>query len=110
MKWFGHFVRMQTNQLASRALHSKSPEYRDQGRPRKRWIDGIAEFYKNNNTTITKTVQHALLCHSIPRRFTANVKRFFFKIIIRKDSIYKTLKPQEKIHSINQPTNRSINH
>jgi hypothetical protein len=39
MKWFEHLVRMQTNQIASRTLHSKSSRFRAQGRPRKK-IDG----------------------------------------------------------------------
>jgi hypothetical protein len=70
MKWFGHLVRMQTDELASRALHFRSSGYRVQGRLRKRWQDSVSEVCKNNNTTDSQTAQHALLRFSIPRRFT----------------------------------------
>jgi hypothetical protein len=72
IKWFGHLVRIQTNQIASRALHSHPDT---DVRPRKRWIDDIAEVCKNNNTAVSQIVQHALHHNSIPRRFTAQVRR-----------------------------------
>jgi hypothetical protein len=75
MKWFGHLARMQTDEIAPRALHFRSSGYRAQGRPRKRWLDCVSEVCKNNNTTISQTVQHAIHRHSIPRRFTAQVRR-----------------------------------
>jgi hypothetical protein len=65
-KWFRHLVQMQADELASRALLFRSSGYRAQGRPRKRWLEGVSEVCKNNNTTVSQTVQHALLRHSIP--------------------------------------------
>jgi hypothetical protein len=96
IKWSGHLVRMQSDKSASRALHFRSSGYRTQGRPRKRWLDGVSEICKNNNTTVSQTVQYTLLRHSIPRRFTAQSEHVLKKkknpiLSVSNLSLYKSM-------------------
>ena len=43
IKWFGHLTRMSPNQPALRAYNTKHSGWRARGRPRRRWIDSVAD-------------------------------------------------------------------
>ena len=43
LKWFGHVSRMNQERMPHLALHTKVHGKRSQGRPRKRWIDTVAD-------------------------------------------------------------------
>ena len=43
LKWFGHVSRMSPERLPYLALHTKIHGSRKAGRPRRRWIDNVAE-------------------------------------------------------------------
>jgi hypothetical protein len=75
MKWFVHFVRIQTNQIHVALClyivsHTESELEENQ---EKRKYNGIALVCSINHITISQTIIHALLCTSLSRRFTAQV-------------------------------------
>ena len=48
VKWFGHLMRLPTEQPALRAYRAGSSGTRAKGRPRKRWIDDMKAVFKNS--------------------------------------------------------------
>jgi len=59
-KWFGHLVRMAPDQPAFRAYNLKSSDVRPRGRPRRRWIEGVADICKSHGLTVTEASHQAL--------------------------------------------------
>lgn len=60
MKWFGHLVRMNQDDIPARIYNSRCSEPRHRGRPRKRWIQGIEETASRMNLTKTEASHLAL--------------------------------------------------
>ncbi|KAG7489681.1 hypothetical protein JOB18_018062 [Solea senegalensis] len=46
VQWFGHVTRMPTTQPALRAYTARYSGVRARGRPRRRWIEGVAESFR----------------------------------------------------------------
>jgi len=59
LKWFGHLMRMEPNQPASRSYNSRLTGTRPRGRPRKRWMDGIREDLRNQDLTTAEATHLA---------------------------------------------------
>jgi hypothetical protein len=60
IRWFGHLVRMPVTQPALRAYNTRCTGSRPRGRPRKRWINEVADHLHENNTTIAQAMHQAL--------------------------------------------------
>jgi len=51
MKWFGHLMRMEPNQLPLRTYNSRRSGFRARGRPRVQWIDNVTEILRRHRLT-----------------------------------------------------------
>ena len=51
IKWFGHLMRMEPNQIPLRAYISRRSGFRARGRPRVRWIDNVTEILQRHGLT-----------------------------------------------------------
>ena len=60
IKWFGHLVRMQENQLPSQALHKRKSGAMAIGRARRKWIDIFKEPIHTHNMTVVSASHQAL--------------------------------------------------
>ena len=60
IKWFGHVVRMEDQQLPAQAFYQRRSAVRARGRPRRRWIDDISEIVKKHKMTLTSATHLAL--------------------------------------------------
>ena len=72
MKWFGHLVRMRTDQTAYEAFHNRISGRKARGRPRKRWIDNVVEFCQGTKKTITQVTRAAQDKYMKPRHWVNN--------------------------------------
>ncbi|GFS19314.1 reverse transcriptase-like protein [Elysia marginata] len=52
IKWFGHLMRMPTDQPAHRAYNSRYSGKRPKGRPRRRWSDSVADTLEGYNKSL----------------------------------------------------------
>ena len=59
LKWFGHLVRMEVDQLPSRAYNSRHSGFRARGRPRVRWIDNVTDTLRRHGMTTTSATHLA---------------------------------------------------
>jgi hypothetical protein len=59
-KWFEHLIRMAPDQPAFRAYNLKSSGVGPRGRPRRRWIESVAETLNNYGLTVAEASHQAL--------------------------------------------------
>ena len=59
IKWFGHIRRMPINQPALRAYNTKYSGWRARGRPRKRWIDSVADTLRAQGMSLLQATRLA---------------------------------------------------
>ncbi|KAI8494059.1 hypothetical protein Bbelb_284060 [Branchiostoma belcheri] len=60
VQWFGHLMRMPTTQPALRAYTARHSGVRARGRPRRRWIDGVAETLRAHGMTLREATHLAV--------------------------------------------------
>ena len=71
LKWFNHLVRMQPDQIVYKAFYSRTSGRKARGRPRKRWIDGLAEYGQKIQKTVTQITREAQNKYFKPRHWAA---------------------------------------
>ncbi|XP_035685620.1 uncharacterized protein LOC118422211 [Branchiostoma floridae] len=59
VQWFGHLTRMPTTQPALRAYTTRHSGVRARGRPRRRWIEGVAESLLAHGLTLQEATHLA---------------------------------------------------
>jgi len=76
IKWFGHLMRMNHDQLPIKAYNQMRSGFRARGRPRKRWIDNIRDIFNKHSYSTTMATHLALeLKLKLPPPPTLNGKR-----------------------------------
>ncbi|KAI8516720.1 hypothetical protein Bbelb_053010 [Branchiostoma belcheri] len=60
VQWFGHLMRMPTTQPALRAYTTRHSGVRARGRPRRQWIDGVAETLSAHGMTLREATHLAV--------------------------------------------------
>ncbi|GFS01035.1 telomerase Cajal body protein [Elysia marginata] len=60
IKWFGHLMRMPTDQPAHQAYNSRYSGKRPRGRPRRRWSDSVADTLKGHNKSLCEASHLAI--------------------------------------------------
>ncbi|XP_078684141.1 uncharacterized protein LOC144917723 [Branchiostoma floridae x Branchiostoma belcheri] len=60
VQWFGHLMRMPTTQPALWAYTARHSGVRARGRPRRRWIDGVAETLRAHGMTLREATHLAV--------------------------------------------------
>ena len=69
LKWFGHLVRMKQDNTAYTAFYTRTSGRKARGRPRKRWITGVAEYCQKKMTDITQITRQAQDKYRKPRHW-----------------------------------------
>ena len=69
MKWFGHLIRMHPNSTVYRVFYNRTSGKKARGRPRKRWLDGVAESCERAKITITQATRTAQDKNRKPRHW-----------------------------------------
>ena len=59
IKWFGHLIRMRPISTVYKVFYNRTAGKKARGRPRKRWLDGIAESCQRAKITITQATRTA---------------------------------------------------
>ena len=59
IKWFGHLIRMLTNQPALRAYTSRYSGWKTRGRPRRRWSDSVADTLREHGMSLHQASRFA---------------------------------------------------
>ncbi|XP_035664606.1 uncharacterized protein LOC118408089 [Branchiostoma floridae] len=59
VQWFGHLMRLPTTQPALRAYTTRHSGVRARGRPRRRWIEGVAETVRAHGLTLLEATHLA---------------------------------------------------